>query len=75
MRLDGDKVYNQLPAALKRLRFDKQLSIENIRKLITKADGYQPHLIAHEQRYRGLIESTLITIRGPSEASVDAVLQ
>ncbi|KAE8708197.1 Dynamin-related protein 1B [Hibiscus syriacus] len=72
-----DKVYNffdnQLPAALQRLQFDKQLSLENIRKLIIEADGYQPHLIAPEQGYRRLIESTLITIRGPVEASVEAV--
>ncbi|KAK6251447.1 hypothetical protein QUC31_009071 [Theobroma cacao] len=77
VRPGGDKVYNvfdnQLPAALKRLQFDKQLSMENIRKLITEADGYQPHLIAPEQGYRRLIESTLITIRGPAEAAVDAV--
>lgn len=76
-RPGGDKIYNvfdnQLPAALKRLQFDKQLSMENIRKLITEADGYQPHLIAPEQGYRRLIESSLITIRGPAEAAVDAV--
>ncbi|ONI07463.1 hypothetical protein PRUPE_5G121500 [Prunus persica] len=77
LRPGGDKIYNvfdnQLPAALKRLQFDKQLSMENIRKLITEADGYQPHLIAPEQGYHGLIESSVITIRGPAEAAVDAV--
>ncbi|XP_030540221.1 dynamin-related protein 5A isoform X2 [Rhodamnia argentea] len=77
VRPGGDKIYNvfdnQLPAALKRLQFDKQLSMENIKKLITEADGYQPHLIAPEQGYRRLIESSLITIRGPAEAAVDAV--
>jgi hypothetical protein len=76
-RSGGDKIYsvfdNQLPAALKRLQFDKHLSMENVRKLITEADGYQPHLIAPEQGYRRLIESSLITIRGPAEAAVDAV--
>ncbi|KAM7511893.1 hypothetical protein LguiB_010768 [Lonicera macranthoides] len=76
-RSGGDKVYsvfdNQLPAALKRLQFDKQLSMDNVRKLITEADGYQPHLIAPEQGYRRLIESTLVTIKGPAEAAVDAV--
>ncbi|KAI3996944.1 hypothetical protein MKX01_021220 [Papaver californicum] len=41
--------------------------VENVRKLITEADGYQPHLIAHEQGYRRLIESSLITIRGPTK--------
>eukprot|EP01018_Ginkgo_biloba_P023436 Gb_17328 [translate_table: standard] len=77
VRPGGEKIYNvfdnQLPAALKRLSFEKQLSMENVRKLITEADGYQPHLIAPEQGYRRLIESTLNTIRGPAEAVVDAV--
>ncbi|KAF8413326.1 hypothetical protein HHK36_001305 [Tetracentron sinense] len=77
IRPGGDKIYNvfdnQLPAALKRLQFDKHLSMENVRKLITEADGYQPHLIAPEQGYRRLIESSVVTIRGPAEASVDAV--
>lgn len=76
-RPGGEKIYNvfdnQLPAALKRLQFDKQLSMENVRKLITEADGYQPHLIAPEQGYRRLIESSLVSIRGPAEAAVDAV--
>ncbi|KAL2233791.1 UNVERIFIED_CONTAM: Dynamin-related protein 5A [Sesamum indicum] len=77
VRPGGDKVYNvfdnQLPAALKRLQFDKHLAMENVRKLITEADGYQPHLIAPEQGYRRLIETALITIKGPAEAAVDAV--
>ncbi|KAJ0781383.1 putative Dynamin superfamily [Helianthus annuus] len=55
-RPGGEQVYavfdNQLPTALKRLQFDKQLSMENVRKLITESDGYQPHLIAPEQGYR-----------------------
>ncbi|KAL8172559.1 hypothetical protein V2J09_024363 [Rumex salicifolius] len=77
IRPGGDKIYsvfdNQLPAALKRLQFDKHLSMDNVRKLITEADGYQPHLIAPEQGYRRLIESCLTSIKGPAEASVDAV--
>ncbi|XP_072992587.1 dynamin-related protein 5A [Typha latifolia] len=77
VRPGGEKIYNvfdnQLPAALKRLQFDKHLSMENVRKLITEADGYQPHLIAPEQGYRRLIESSLVSIRGPAEAAVDAV--
>lgn len=47
--------------------------MDNVRKLITEADGYQPHLIAPEQGYRRLIESCLVSIRGPTEAAVDAV--
>ncbi|KAL5792233.1 hypothetical protein ACOSP7_000827 [Xanthoceras sorbifolium] len=77
IRPGGDKIYgvfdNQLPAGLKRLQFDKHLSMDNVRKLITEADGYMPHLIAPEQGYRRLIESCLVTIRGPAEAAVDAI--
>ncbi|GJN15167.1 hypothetical protein PR202_gb02060 [Eleusine coracana subsp. coracana] len=77
IRPGGEKIYhvfdNQFPVAIKRLQFDKQLSMENVKKLITEADGYQPHLIAPEQGYRRLIESCLVSIRGPAEAAVEAV--
>ncbi|KAJ4958842.1 hypothetical protein NE237_025953 [Protea cynaroides] len=76
-RSGGDRVYgvfdNQLPAALKKLPFDRHLSLQNVRKVISEADGYQPHLIAPEQGYRRLIEGALQYFRGPAEASVDAV--
>ncbi|KMZ66239.1 Dynamin [Zostera marina] len=76
-RPGGDRIYgvfdNQLPAALKKLPFDRHLSLQNVRKVISEADGYQPHLIAPEQGYRRLIDSSLIYFKGPAEASVDAV--
>lgn len=41
--LGGDKIYNvfdhPLSATLKRLQFDKHLSMDTVRKFITKADG------------------------------------
>ncbi|KAI0509901.1 hypothetical protein KFK09_010501 [Dendrobium nobile] len=76
-RPGGDRIYgvfdNQLPAALKKLPFDRHLSLQNVRKVVSEADGYQPHLIAPEQGYRRLIEGALNYFRGPAEASVDAV--
>lgn len=76
-RPGGDRIYgvfdNQLPAALKKLPFDRHLSLQNVRKVISEADGYQPHLIAPEQGYRRLIDSSLSYFKGPAEASVDAV--
>ncbi|CAL9069772.1 unnamed protein product [Musa banksii] len=76
-RPGGDRIYgvfdHQLPAALKKLPFDRHLSLQNVRKVVSEADGYQPHLIAPEQGYRRLIESALNYFRGPAEASVDAV--
>ncbi|KAK7373486.1 hypothetical protein VNO80_06896 [Phaseolus coccineus] len=76
-RPGGDRIYhvfdNQLPAALRKLPFDRHLSLQNVRKVVSEADGYQPHLIAPEQGYRRLIEGALGYFGGPAEASVDAV--
>lgn len=76
-RPGGDKIYgvfdNQLPAAFRKLPFDRHLSLQNVKKVVSEADGYQPHLIAPEQGYRRLIESSLSYFRGPAEATVDAV--
>ena len=76
-RSGGDRIYwvfdNQLPAALRKLPFDRYLSLQNVKRVVSEADGYQPHLIAPEQGYRRLIESGLNYFRGPAEASVDAV--
>ncbi|KAL0007444.1 hypothetical protein SO802_008946 [Lithocarpus litseifolius] len=76
-RPGGDRIYgvfdNQLPAALRKLPFDRHLSLQNVKKVVSEADGYQPHLIAPEQGYRRLIEGSLNYFRGPAEASVDAV--
>ncbi|KAE8716142.1 Dynamin-related protein 1E [Hibiscus syriacus] len=76
-RPGGDRIFgvfdNQLPAALKKLPFDRYLSLKNVQKVVTEADGYQPHLIAPEQGYRRLIEGAISYFKGPAEASVDAV--
>ncbi|KAL5720195.1 dynamin GTPase [Ranunculus cassubicifolius] len=54
-RPGGDRIYgvfdNQLPATLKKLPFDCHLSMQNVRKVVSEADDYQPHLIAPEQGY------------------------
>ncbi|XP_057487529.1 phragmoplastin DRP1E-like isoform X2 [Actinidia eriantha] len=76
-RPGGDRIYGvfdyQLPAAIRKLPFDRHLSLQNVRKVVSEADGYQPHLIAPEQGYRRLIERSLNYFKGPAEASVDAV--
>ncbi|KAH7442230.1 hypothetical protein KP509_03G077800 [Ceratopteris richardii] len=76
-RPGGDRIYGvfdiQFPAALRKLPFDRHLSLQNVRRIVSEADGYQPHLIAPEQGYRRLIESALTFFRGPAEAVVDAV--
>lgn len=76
-RPGGDRIYgvfnSQLPDALRKLPFDRHLSPQNVRKVVSEADGYQPHLIAPEQGYRRLIDSALNYFRGPAENSVDTV--
>ncbi|KAB1225046.1 Dynamin-related protein 1E [Morella rubra] len=76
-RPGGDRIYgvfdNQLPAAFRKLPFDRHLSLQNVKKVVSEADGYQPHLIAPEQGYRRLIDGALGYFKGPAEASVDAV--
>ncbi|KAF9595406.1 hypothetical protein IFM89_000324, partial [Coptis chinensis] len=43
-RPGGDRIYgvfdNQLTAALKKLPFDQHLSINNVKKVVSEADGY-----------------------------------
>lgn len=77
-RPGGDRIYgvfdHQLPAALKKLPFDRHLSTRNVQKVVSEADGYQPHLIAPEQGYRRLIDGSISFFKGPAEASVDAVM-
>ncbi|KAM3397056.1 phragmoplastin DRP1E isoform X1 [Capsicum galapagoense] len=76
-RPGGDRIYAvfdyQLPVALRKLPLDRHLAMQNVRKVVSEADGYQPHLIAPEQGYRRLIDGALNYFRGPAEASVDAV--
>lgn len=76
-RAGGHKIYgvfdHQLPAALKKLPLDRHLSPSNVKKVVSEADGYQPHLIAPEQGYRRLIDGSLGYFKGPGEACVDAV--
>ncbi|KAF7808603.1 dynamin-related protein 1C [Senna tora] len=76
-RPGGDRINgvfdHQLPAALKKLPFDRHLTLNNVQRVVTEADGYQPHLIAPEQGYRRLIEGSIGYFKGPAEASVDAV--
>lgn len=76
-RPGGERIYgvfdNKLPAAFKKLPFDKHLSLQNVRRIVSEADGYQPHLIAPEQGYRRLIEGALLMFKGPAEAVVDEV--
>ncbi|GAB2278089.1 hypothetical protein Dimus_012786 [Dionaea muscipula] len=49
------------------------LSTNNVRKVVSEADSYQPHLITPEQGIRILIDGSLGYFKGPAEATIDAV--
>ncbi|CAF1872832.1 hypothetical protein HID58_063518 [Brassica napus] len=76
-RPGGARIYGifdyQLPGAIRKLPFDRHLSLESVKRIVSQSDGYQPHLIAPEMGYRRLIEGSLHLFRGPAEASVNAV--
>ncbi|KAK9667912.1 hypothetical protein RND81_13G020300 [Saponaria officinalis] len=76
-RPGGNRIHiifdRQLPAALQKIPMDSHLAKQNVKRVISEADGYQPHLVAPEQGYRRLIDSALNFFKGPAEASVDAV--
>ncbi|KAG1360941.1 Dynamin-related protein 1E [Cocos nucifera] len=78
-RPGGDRIYrifdNQLPAALRKLPFDQHLSLQNVKKVISEADGCQPHLIPPEQGYRRLIKEALRYFRDPAKETVHDVLK
>ncbi|WZY91063.1 hypothetical protein YC2023_047798 [Brassica napus] len=78
-RPGGARIYGifdyQLPGAIRKLPFDRHLSLESVKRIVSQSDGYQPHLIAPEMGYRRLIEGSLYLFRGPAEASVNAELK
>lgn len=63
-RPGGGRIYGvfdyQLPAALRKIPFERHLSVQNVRRVVSEADGYQPHLIAPEQGYRRLIDVSIV---------------
>merc|ERR1719432_10336 len=68
-----DVFEGKLTKCIRELPFKDVYSLANIKKVITEADGYQPHLIAPEMGYRRLIEAGLKLLKEPSEGVVDKV--
>uniref|UniRef100_A0ACD5U4T3 Uncharacterized protein n=1 Tax=Avena sativa TaxID=4498 RepID=A0ACD5U4T3_AVESA len=76
-RSGGDRIYgvfnNQLPASLQKLPFDRYLSLQNVKRVISEVHACETHLFPAENGCCKLVESGLGYFRGPAEASVDAV--
>ena len=47
--------------------------MDNVKRIISEADGLRPHLIAPEAGYRRLLEAGLLLMRDPAQGAVEEV--
>ncbi|KAG9144508.1 hypothetical protein Leryth_010727 [Lithospermum erythrorhizon] len=74
---DGWKVVGSFegnfPNRIKQLPLDKHFDINNVKRIVLEADGYQPYLISPEKGLRSLIKIVLELAKEPSRLCVDEV--
>ncbi|KAK4788234.1 hypothetical protein SAY86_019553 [Trapa natans] len=61
------------PKRLKELPLDRHFDINNVKRIVLEADGYQPYLISPEKGLRSLIKSVLEMAKEPSRFCVEEV--
>ncbi|XP_042379147.1 dynamin-2A-like isoform X2 [Zingiber officinale] len=61
------------PNKIKQLPLDKHFDINNVKRIVLEADGYQPYLISPEKGLRSLIKCVLELAKEPSKLCVDEV--
>ncbi|KAI6685219.1 hypothetical protein NL676_031132 [Syzygium grande] len=61
------------PNRIKQLPLDRHFDINNVKRIVLEADGYQPYLISPEKGLRSLIKSVLEMAKEPSRLFVDEV--
>ncbi|XP_074582405.1 dynamin-2A-like [Curcuma longa] len=61
------------PNRIKQLPLDKHFDINNVKRIVLEADGYQPYLISPEKGLRSLIKCVLELAKEPSSLCVDEV--
>ncbi|XP_042417888.1 dynamin-2A-like [Zingiber officinale] len=61
------------PNKIKQLPLDKHFDINNVKRIVLEADGYQPYLISPEKGLRSLIKCVLELAKEPSRLCVDEV--
>ena len=73
----GEKILEvfeqKLHAELHQLPFEQVLNIDNVRRIISQADGIRPHLIAPEMGYRRLLEAGLKLMKDPAQSAVEEI--
>ncbi|CAM8999406.1 unnamed protein product [Rhodiola kirilowii] len=61
------------PNRIKQLPLDRHFDINNVKRIVLEADGYQPYLISPEKGLRSLIKIVLELAKEPSKLCVDEV--
>ncbi|MCL7028582.1 hypothetical protein MKW94_019428, partial [Papaver nudicaule] len=61
------------PNQIKQLPLDRHFDINNVKRIVLEADGYQPYLISPEKGLRSLIKGVLDLAKEPSKLCVDEV--
>ncbi|WOG84302.1 hypothetical protein DCAR_0103485 [Daucus carota subsp. sativus] len=61
------------PNRIKQLPLDKHFDMNNVKRVVLEADGYQPYLISPEKGLRSLIKGVLEMAKEPSRLCVDEV--
>lgn len=61
------------PNRIKQLPLDRHFDINNVKRIVLEADGYQPYLISPEKGLRSLIKVVLEMAKEPARLCVDEV--
>ncbi|KAK4490018.1 hypothetical protein RD792_000672 [Penstemon davidsonii] len=61
------------PKRIKELPLDRHFDLNNVKRIVLEADGYQPYLISPEKGLRSLIKGVLELAKEPSRLCVDEV--
>ncbi|KAM7253167.1 hypothetical protein ACFE04_025785 [Oxalis oulophora] len=61
------------PNRIKQLPLDRHFDINNVKRIVLEADGYQPYLISPEKGLRSLIKIVLELAKEPARLCVDEV--
>ncbi|XP_071698490.1 dynamin-2A-like [Rutidosis leptorrhynchoides] len=61
------------PNRIKQLPLDRHFDLQNVKRIVLEADGYQPYLISPEKGLRSLIKIVLDMAKEPSRLCVDEV--
>ncbi|CAH8306203.1 unnamed protein product [Eruca vesicaria subsp. sativa] len=61
------------PNRIKKLPLDRYFDLNNVKRIVLEADGYQPYLISPEKGLRSLIKIVLELAKDPARLCVDEV--